>query len=369
MSSAIRNKTADSSVVASTCGPMTTEQAEKLVGKAIRAASTFADVMRQLLEGRAWQALGYSNPRDMIRARFTGKLVNPHSGQPYDPRSIQRLANSVWVLWSLTELTGLEPSELTVTTSALAAIPTGVGGRNHQQLVDNIYADVVRYGASTADEIQMIVSAHMKASSKAKKVTIPDHTVFVDTPDLPTEGDKTHKAPQTSNGDIKANRKQDDFAGSSLERTIKNTEPEVSRALSLQEATHTIAVTTTITHQVDVVAEFPQKILNTLKQVEDLAHQVSAAISETQYTCQQAQKIAGITSAEGLFDPLSEQELDQLRNQVLHAQDAIPIIKTLGDLVSGLDDADEIRSTVEEVESAMAVLEDFLVEIDFVHDL
>lgn len=375
MSSAIRKKSTSSSVVSSTCEPMTAAQAEKLVGKAIRTASTFAEIMRQLLEGRAWEALGYSNPRDMIRARFTGKLVNPHSGQLYDRRSIQRLANSVWVLWSLAELTGVEPSELTITTSALAAIPTGASGKNHQQLVDNIYADVVKYGASTADEVQAIVSAHMKASSKAKKVTIPDRAVL-DKVDSSVEDRRSQKLLQLSNSDDqKAGRPQTHFADSSSKNTVGSAASEVSQAVSLQDAASAIAVTTTVTHHVDAVAEFPQKILTMFKQVEELAHQVSAAISEVRHACQQAQKLAGITSAEGLFDPLSEQELDQLRTQILQAQDAIPIVKTVGNLVSGLDDVeeswklDEIVQAVEEVENAMGVLEDFLVEIDFVYDL
>ncbi|MCG7467176.1 hypothetical protein MHY13_03385 [Corynebacterium sp. ACRPE] len=410
-------------------GPLSEEQAEKLLQKAFKAATTFADVMQEILDRKAWTALGYSNPRDMIRERFTGKLINPHTGNPYDRGYVRRMSNSAWMVWSLSELCDVPPSELHVVTSVLARIPSGGDGRKHQKLVDNIMADIEQRGITSVEGINAVIDSHLTTSSQQREVTKPDGeevTAAVDEAEAdltPEEGSRPEKDAPTSDSAASASEPKDGMEArygeadeaedwqNQVESTREdnalagedNSTPDNAgdkpgegqeftsatdafdaefaagsqapqQRVTWEDALEAVRSTEAVTTNVQTMATFPQVFGDMAEKVTQLCAAVTETVNGVVEVCHSVKSTAKISDAEGLFDALDDKELDKLREDVQTAVASRALIEAAGGLLSGFegipeapDNLDKAAEATKEADAAVENLEGFLEEMDFLY--
>lgn len=397
--------------VTSDLGPLTAEQAEKLINKAIKAATTFADVMKQIVARKAWEPLGYDDPRHMMTDRFSGKLINPRTGKPFDDTYIRRMANTAWVLWSLAESTGLDPVELNVTTGVLAQIPRGVYGSEHEKLVDKVLEEVERRGATTVEEVQEVIDATLDASREAGKPVAPPPT-----PEPEPERTEVERAQQGGVDEAQQPRERygqedvqdeedwqdavqpdqppvtaqpaketsEEAAGSAtsaadaFDQEFQPGSGAPEQSVSMEDALNSMRAAEKITQDVSTLSGFPGQFAQAAAAITVAAPAMAETISTVITAGRAALSTASATSAEGLFDSLDETELDELRKQVESALEAVPAVKAVSALLAqvvgedvdlpGVGDLADAAQAGADAEEAVDKLEEFLDEIDFAAD-
>ena len=128
-------------------GPCSKPEAEELVERAIAAAETFYDTVVEIIRRQAWVPLGYANPRDLMLRSLGGTAVNPSTGKPYSRSHVHRMARVSWMLWAISERTGVDPGDLEIPERTLRELGGGMSA--DLELVDTI-SD--RVAASIADK-------------------------------------------------------------------------------------------------------------------------------------------------------------------------------------------------------------------------
>lgn len=128
-------------------GPCSKSEAEELVERAIAAAETFYDTIVEIIRRQAWVPLGYANPRDLMLKSLGGTAVNPTTGKPYSRSHVHRMARVSWMLWAISDRTGVDPGDLEIPERTLREL--GGGTSADLELVDTI-SD--RVAASIADK-------------------------------------------------------------------------------------------------------------------------------------------------------------------------------------------------------------------------
>lgn len=380
-------------------GPLTAAQAEKLIGKAISSAATFADVMKQIIDRRAWEPLGYEDPRTMMRERFTGHLVNPRTGEPYDASYIRRMSNTAWVLWHLADSTGLDAADLHVASHSLAQIPSGFGGEQHDRLVDTVLDEVDKRGAHTAEEVQGAIDDTIRASVEAKTPT-PPPTPEPPTPSpahgeddgaAPPEGSHEASAPAPSprpeaGGDTQRYGEsagdeddwQDEVQSSATDSFDADYAPgsqAPESSVSMADALDMMRNTEKTTSDVATLSGFPGELSKAVTQITQAVPGMLEAINAVLSAAHATTATADNDTVEGLFDSLDADELDGLHRQVEQAMEVIPAVKAAaailgavadqGDDLPGLGDISAAAQAASQAETALEKLNDYLDEIDF----
>ena len=422
---AVAKSTGHSETVGGHHGPASEEQAEELVTKALQAARTFAEVMSQIIDRRVWEVLGYESPRTMIRDRFAGKLINPSTGKPYTASAVNRLSNSAWVVWSLSEVLELPASELHVLTSVLAKVPAGLGERYHQQLVDNIVADVEKFGAGSINEVNAIIDVHVSRSATNGGVTQPEGqelslaldavraedeqstTVEDNTSDNDSQEEAEPAADagleETSEVDAEvsaaafadeetwldaqrdpskinksARVEEDDdepadrFAEDAFEEEFARGSQAPEQAVTWEQALNAQRSTEVVATNVSRLVGLPQAVTDMADNLTQLSTQTTEAVNTLMEVCRSSMEVAGVKDADGLFDPLSDDELESLRDQVVTAVEMVPMIVATSQALAAFENvegAPNVKQAVkasESVADAVANLEEFSSEIDFV---
>lgn len=345
-------------------GPLTAAQAEKLITKAIKAALTFADVMKQIVAKKAWEPLGYTDPRHMMRERFTGKLINPHTGEPFADSYIRRMSNVAWVLWSLADSTGIDPLELSVNNGLLAQIPGGLAGEKHEQLVDTILDEVDRRGASEVEEVQSVIDDTLRASAEAKKPTMPEPSEGSPVVERDDAGDGGYRSEQQATGPARST------AVDAFDEDYAPGAQAPSPSVSMQDALAMMRNTERTTANVDTLAGFPTMLRDAAARIVQVAPEVTSMVDAVVSAGKATLETSATGDVAGLFDSLDERELDELREQVEQAMANAERISTAVSLLEGLAGEDEsfVEASQAGAEMASAVdrLGDFLDEIDFV---
>lgn len=412
-------------------GPISADQAEKLIKKSLRAARTFSDVMNEIIDRRVWEALEYASPRAMIRDRFAGKLFNPATGKPYTNTAVNRLSNSAWVVWSLSEVLEIPASELHVLTSVLARVPAGLDERYHQQLVDNIVSDVDKYNAQTVDEINAVIDVHVSTSADNTAVTQPAdeellaaldavrpepesvegegedndkqasgeegngngadsdaepdaettaqeggkeaHGEFVDEEtwlDADRDPSTISKAGRVEDND--ADDAEDRFAEEAFDEEFARGSQAPDQAVTWEQALNAQRSSEAVAANVGHLAELPQAVATMGDAITQLSTHVTESVTHLIGVCKSAQGVAGVKDADGLFDALSDEELEELRDKVVAAIDTVPMITAVSQALSsfeGVEGAPSVAKAIKAADSAadaVANLEEFSTEIDFV---
>lgn len=146
-STATAERRPDAEVAEPGQGPCSKPEAEELVERAIAAAETFYDTIVEIIRRQAWVPLGYANPRDLMLRSLGGTAVNPSTGKPYSRSHVHRMARVSWMLWAISERTGVDPGDLEIPERTLRELGGGMSA--DLELVDTI-SD--RVAASIADK-------------------------------------------------------------------------------------------------------------------------------------------------------------------------------------------------------------------------
>lgn len=381
-------------------GPLTSEQAEKLLAKAFRAATSFADVMKQIIVKKAWEPLGYSDPRHMMKERFIGKLVNPQTGEPFSDGHIRRMANVAWVVWSLSENTGMDPKELHISAYALARIPSGLNGTTHDELVQTVLDEVERRGADTVEEVQEIMDATLEASTEAGAVTLPTEPPSdpADEDDRPLpQGLLTSEPPLLGSNDPGPSRDDgfedrygpdgnpDDWqeqtstpktsAADTFEEDFGQGSKAPTPSVSMDDALDMMRKAEQATDDVATLVGFPAELHQAVQDITRSLPAVVKGLNTVLEAGRSAVSVSQVGETAGLFDGLSEQELDHLQEQVAQAIEVTPTVQALAAVLNaaadhpgglpGVGGVSAAAKLCEESADVLGKLEEFLDEIDF----
>lgn len=358
--------------------------------------------MKQIIVKKAWEPLGYSDPRHMMKERFIGKLVNPQTGEPFSDGHIRRMANVAWVVWSLSENTGMDPKELHISAYALARIPSGLNGTTHDELVQTVLEEVERRGAETVEEVQEIIDATLEASTEAGAVTLPTEpssdTADEDDDDRPlpqgllTAEPPLHgsNAPEPSREDGFADRygpdgNPDDWqdrapapktsAADTFEEDFSQGAQAPEPSVSMDDALAMMRKAEQATDDVATLVGFPAELHQAVQDITRSLPAVVKGLNTVLQAGRSAVSVSQVGETAGLFDGLSEQELDHLQEQVEQAIEVAPTVQALATVLNaaadhpgGLPGVGEVSAAAklcEESADVLGKLEDFLDEIDF----
>lgn len=108
-------------------GPCTEAEAHELVDRAIAAAETFYDTIAEIVRRQAWVPLGHASPRELMKTALGG-VSNPRTGKPYSRAHVHRMARVAWLVWAISERTGLEPGDLKIPERTLREFGGGIDG-------------------------------------------------------------------------------------------------------------------------------------------------------------------------------------------------------------------------------------------------
>lgn len=166
---AAQQETAPHTVVESTQGPATREEAQALVARARTSATTFVETMKEILDRQAWRPLGYADPRSFVRAEF--KDISAYTGS-----YVRRMSNIAWLLWAIAEGTNVDVLHVDVPDKLLKQIPGGQNNENHEKLVETIVGRVQEAGGDDAEvpaeQVQSIITDTMEETIETGEVPL-----------------------------------------------------------------------------------------------------------------------------------------------------------------------------------------------------
>ena len=148
-------------------GPCSKPEAEELVERAIAAAETFYDTVVEIIRRQAWVPLGYANPRDLMLRRLGGTTVNPSTGKPYSRSHVHRMARVSWMLWAISDRTGVDPGDLEIPERTLRELGGGMSADLElvDTISDRVAASISDKDASPDDVQDVLDSALSEAAS------------------------------------------------------------------------------------------------------------------------------------------------------------------------------------------------------------
>lgn len=141
----------------------TAEEAKSLVERARAAISELHTTMTEIIRRRAWEPLGYDEPRSFWIAEFGPSSENP----AMQKSQLYRTARVVAILYQLSETLGDDALAVNISERALRAIPTGSKGANDVDLMEHIQARV----EGGEEDVQAVVDEEIAAAQEkfAKK--------------------------------------------------------------------------------------------------------------------------------------------------------------------------------------------------------
>lgn len=108
-------------------------EARQMVDRARAAITELDSSLRQIIERRAWEPLGYADPKEFVLAELGPSAVGGKSkAQAY------RLARLAMFLYGLAEAFGDESVLLDISERSLRAIPPGASGENDEVLTERV---------------------------------------------------------------------------------------------------------------------------------------------------------------------------------------------------------------------------------------
>lgn len=147
-------------------GPCSQPEAEELVERAIAAAESFYDTVVEIIRRQAWVPLGYASPRDLMLRRLGGTTVNPSTGKPYSRSHVHRMARVSWMLWAISDRTGVDPGDLQIPERTLREL--GGGTNADLELVDTISDRVALSIAdkdASPDDVQEVLDSALSEAT------------------------------------------------------------------------------------------------------------------------------------------------------------------------------------------------------------
>lgn len=393
--------------VAANTGPLTAAQAEALVDRALSSATTFVETMQEILDRRAWEPLGYHSPREFIRDRFQNRLPNAQ-GKMYSASYVRRMSNVAWMMWSIAEKTGVDPSDLVVPDKLLKQIPGGPAGENHERLLDTIVArseEAAEGGDVTPSDVQAVIDSTMQETVDDGEVpspptetgfapwVSPDDLAAADNPGRGSGAGRSTKVTQDDRyGDTGEEPDWQDAAEKQQPREAASAgksqaQEAFDKAVSDQPGAFapagqpTFEETLARAAQADDTVEAVAQVAGFTRTLAQLSPQVNKNLDAVTQTLEVAKKamrslcdIAAQDGAEGVFDSLDEAELKEAQQSVEDALEKMDVVPVIAAVLEAVPEVDEsvieaerlaVVQKAETVQKARAELEAMIDEIDF----
>lgn len=200
--------------------PCNEDEARALIHKAKSAANQLEAAVIELLQRRAYVALGYASPREMIVREFSNSITNPRTGKPLTDNYLHRVARVMMLLWQVAEVTGVDMAELRLSEGTLRQVSRDVGGVNDVDLLDVIGERVAELEDPNVDNVNATVESTVREAAGSdvplKPSTPPsseseasEASEASDVGELPTLGDATvPQSPDDEDGDAEADDSQ-----------------------------------------------------------------------------------------------------------------------------------------------------------------
>lgn len=346
------------------------DEAEKLLRKAFRVAQTFTEVMATIIEKKAWEPLGYHSPQELIRSRFVNHLVNPVTGNTYSASQIRRMANLAGVVWKLAEETGVPASEIPLTLTQLAAIPSGDDHQAHTRLVGLANGEIERRGAETDEEKIAAIRDTVNASVNAGEPTapapqapvfdMPAPTPEVTAPHTPSEatelGDDPAAPPTSpttpqrpaSGGEVAPDPEPAPVDGGGLATAAFDAEtptpPEETpgerapkQRVSMEDAINRAQRTDAVVDGLGKMETFVKRLESSLDGLATVAGTAAEILSEFLAAGENEAVISVSTATVGLLDPLDDNDLIEVRRRVAAIQPQLATIQAAIDVVGAVE--------------------------------
>ena len=109
------------------------DEARQMVDRARAAITELDSSLRQIIASRAWEPLGYSDPKEFVLAE-----LGPSTDGGKSKAQAYRLARLAMFLYGLAEAFGDESRVLDITERSLRAIPPGPSGENDEVLTERV---------------------------------------------------------------------------------------------------------------------------------------------------------------------------------------------------------------------------------------
>ncbi len=93
-------------------GPLSETGARALLTEWVNAEMTAHEKMSEIMRRRAWEPLGYDNPRDMVMQELKGKLLNRITGKPYQRAHLYRIARAAMLQVAIAAELDIEPGDI-----------------------------------------------------------------------------------------------------------------------------------------------------------------------------------------------------------------------------------------------------------------
>lgn len=130
----------------------TEDEARGMVDRARAAVRELDDSIRAIVERRAWEPLGYDNPRDFVLTE-----LGPNADGGKSRAQAYRLARMAMFLYNLAEAFGEDTPLPDMLERAQRAIPPGPNGENDEVLAERIVDRASELDSPSKDEMQSIL--------------------------------------------------------------------------------------------------------------------------------------------------------------------------------------------------------------------
>lgn len=109
------------------------DEAREMVDRARAAIDELDASLRQIIQRRAWEPLGYADPKEFVLAE-----LGPSAPGGKSRAQAYRLARLAMFLYGLAEAFGEDSSLLDISERQLRALPPGAGGENDEVLTERV---------------------------------------------------------------------------------------------------------------------------------------------------------------------------------------------------------------------------------------
>lgn len=137
------------------------DQARDLVSQVRSALEQFDNAIQAIIRLRAWEPLGYDNPRDFVLAEF-GPTDDPDASGRVSRVHAYRLARLAMFMYGLSTRIGDEAAAVELSERALRSLPSGTGGENDLEVLERVESRVADLGHDPSpDEAQQLLDEEL----------------------------------------------------------------------------------------------------------------------------------------------------------------------------------------------------------------
>ncbi len=151
-------------------GPLSEDGARALLTEWVNAEMTAHEKMSEIMRRRAWEPLGYDNPRDMVTKELKGKLINRLTGKPYQRAHLYRIARAAMLQVAIAAELGIEPGDIHISERQLRNVKSDDEAHVVDQVKDAaLEKDNEDETGDRADYAQQLVDDVLASEAQSKQ--------------------------------------------------------------------------------------------------------------------------------------------------------------------------------------------------------